>query len=67
MGKEAKTNTESEAGPAVAWGDSVAVTGLPCRQSNAAFGPGTLNGEEGEGFSLNLYHFRIILRQGARS
>jgi hypothetical protein len=50
MGKDAETNTERQAGFAVARGDSVALTALRCRQSGARFPRRTLNWEEGGDF-----------------
>jgi hypothetical protein len=48
MGKEAETDTESQAGVAVARSESVAVVAVHWRQLGGGFPPQTLNGEEGE-------------------
>jgi hypothetical protein len=50
MGTDAETNTERQAGFAVARGDSVALTALRCRQRGAGFPRRTLNWEEGGDF-----------------
>jgi hypothetical protein len=50
MGQDAETNTERQAGFAVARGDFVALAALRCRPSGAGFPRRTLNLEEREDF-----------------
>ncbi len=50
MGKEAKTNTESQAGLDVARGGYLGLSAIRRRQSGAGFPSRTLNGEDGGGF-----------------